>query len=252
MTPASSPKFQPILEGISVREAAIKLQDWFKVESGKDPPSEKKDQATNEDPSETPQAPENKPLTFRLKNLDPGHPYLESRGLSGKAIAYFGLGYCPRGIMAGRIAIPIHNECGDLVAYAGRTVEEASEENPKYKLPPNFKKNLVVFNLHQVEGDHLILVEGFFDVFALWEAGICNAAALMGSSMSEEQEALILERVGKQGRVTLMFDGDEAGQTCTKEVTTRLIQKIHLRMIMLKEGQQPDNLTTMEIQDLLG
>src|SRR5215469_5318005 len=50
--------------------------------------------------------PVNPPLTFQLK-LDPSHPYLVERGLSTEQIAEFGLGYCSRGSMAGRICFPI-------------------------------------------------------------------------------------------------------------------------------------------------
>jgi len=243
--------FVALKEDISVREAALKIQTWFNLETGKDPPQEKEEPDPPSAEKAEKDAP-NPPLTFRLKNLEPDHPYLEARGLTEEAIDYFGLGFCSRGMMQGRIAIPIHNERRELVAYAGRTVTEISKENPKYKLPPNFKKSLVVYNLHQVHGDHLVLVEGFFDVFRLWQAGVKNAVALMGSSMSVEQEVLILEKIGIHGRLTLVFDGDDAGQTCTKEVAARLIQKIHLKLIMLKEGDQPDSLTEEKIHSLLG
>ena len=243
--------FVALKEDISVREAALKIRNWFNLETGKDPPQEKEEHASpSADDAEKDAL--NQPLTFRLKNLEPDHSYLEARGLTEEAIDYFGLGYCSRGMMQGRIAIPIHNESRELVAYAGRTVTEISEENPKYKLPPNFKKSLVLYNLHQVHADHLVLVEGFFDIFALWQAGVKNAVALMGSSLSPEQEVLILEKIGTRGRLTLMFDGDDAGQTCTKEVAARLIQKTHLKLIMLKEGDQPDSLTEEKIHSLLG
>ncbi len=55
----------------------------------------------------------NPPLTFELKNLDSKHPYLNGRGLDQKTIAIFGLGYCNRGLMQGRIVIPLHNEQGE-------------------------------------------------------------------------------------------------------------------------------------------
>src|SRR5205085_837549 len=79
--------------------------------------------------------PINPPLTFALK-LEPRHSYLEERGLSPDMIAEFGLGYCRRGSMAGRICIPIHNDQGELVAYAGRWPEDdPPDEIERYKLP---------------------------------------------------------------------------------------------------------------------
>ena len=69
-------------------------------------------------PSEAPAAsdePINPPLPFALK-LDPAHPYLDERGIGPELVALFGLGFCSRGSMAGRICIPIHNQLGELVA----------------------------------------------------------------------------------------------------------------------------------------
>jgi hypothetical protein len=53
----------------------------------------------------------NKPLGFAL-TVDPSHPYLSERGIPPELVEAFGLGYCEKGIMAGRVCIPIHNETG--------------------------------------------------------------------------------------------------------------------------------------------
>jgi len=57
------------------------------------------------------------------------------------------------------------------------------------------------------------VVEGFFALFELWQTGFKNVAALMGSSMSPEQEELIVEAVGKDGQAILMFDGDKRARS---------------------------------------
>ncbi len=58
-----------------------------------------------------------------------------------KLVAEFGLGYCSRGVMAGRICIPIHNAAGELVAYAGRWPgDDVPEESERYQLPKKFEK----------------------------------------------------------------------------------------------------------------
>ena len=117
--------------------------------------------------TEAPQAKVNTPLKFALKSLDPDHPYLAERGFTSETVAHFGVGLCTgKGIMAGRIAIPIHNEHGELVAYAGRWPGIPPEGEGKYKLPPGFHKSLVVFNLHRArdyaKDSGLIVVEGCF------------------------------------------------------------------------------------------
>jgi hypothetical protein len=98
-----------------------------------------------------PSAPENsapnKPLKFRLDKLAQDHPSLAERGLTRETIIDFGIGFCGKGMMADRIAIPIHNTEGEVVAYAGRWPGEAPEGTPKYKLPQGFRKSLELFNI---------------------------------------------------------------------------------------------------------
>src|SRR6476660_7976873 len=137
-------------------------------------------------------APENRPLSFTLRNIDHQHPYIRSRGLSEPMARYFGVGhYKGSGFLRGRVVIPIHNELGELVAYSGRAIDQTE---PKYRLPAGFRKSHVLFNLHRVirsGGRTLILVEGFFDTFRIHQAGHHNVAALMGSSLSLRQSDLI-------------------------------------------------------------
>jgi len=199
----------------------------------------------------------NPPLKFALKSLDPAHPYLIERGFTMETIAHFGVGLCTgKGIMAGRIAIPIHNEQGELVAYAGRWPGNPPDGEGKYKLPTGFHKSLVVYNLHrakdQAKDQGLIVVEGFFDCMRLHQAGISNVVALMGSSLSDQQEALIVAAVGLQGKVALMFDEDEAGWKGREEALSRLSSRVHVKVIGLgEEGSQPDTMPEAEMKRYL-
>jgi DNA primase len=110
--------------------------------------------------------------------LDPSHPHLvKERGLKPETAALFGLGYCARGILRGTIAIPVHDEDGDLVAYAGRRLKSADiRELGKYKLPKGFRKDLVLYNLERAKSlprdEGLVLVEGFFATATLHERGL--------------------------------------------------------------------------------
>jgi DNA primase len=258
------------MENVEIREAAILIAKWFKLPLK---PSQKGSQrrlkaSQSEEKAQNdiryqkaqknfPEGQINPPLTFTLKLKGDYKFYLQKRGLKPETIKYFGLGYCNRGLMKGRIAIPIHDEKGQLVAYAGRVVNEReiSKENPKYKLPEGFKKSLVLFNLHRAirkikQKNKVILVEGFFDCFRVWQAGIENVIALMGSEMSEVQEKLIVETVGKEGRVILFFDSDVAGRECTKKVIERLVNQVYVKAIYLPNGQ-PDKLKEKEIKRLL-
>ncbi|MGA7410202.1 MAG: hypothetical protein WBW33_06935 [Bryobacteraceae bacterium] len=83
--------------------------------------------------------------------------------------------------MSGRLVIPIHNERGELVAYAGRSIDGSE---PRYKLPAGFRKSQVLFSLHRVTGPDVIVVEGFFDCMKVWQAGHQAVVSLMGSKGS--------------------------------------------------------------------
>ncbi len=159
--------------------------------------------------------------------------------------------------MERRVVIPIHNEKGELIAYAGRYPGDPPEGELEYELPPKFKESLVVFNLNRVkdmgEDKGLILVEDFFDVFNLWQAGCKNVVALMGTSMSDEQERLIVEAVGEKGKVALIFDSSEAGKSGSQDALARLASQVYVKLINLgKEGLQPDSLSKEKIKKLLG
>ena len=165
----------------------------------------------------------------------------------------FEIGYCTRGMMRGRIAIPIHDQEGILVGYAGRAISaELAKEKGKYRFPSNeqgFYKSHLVFNLHRAKDKGpLIVVEGFFDCMAVHQAGFENVVALMGSSLSAEQELLLL---GHSDRLALMLDGDEAGTKCKRDIWQRLVRKAYIRDIHLEDGEQPDTIPADRIRELL-
>jgi DNA primase len=194
------------------------------------------------EPPAAPEGPINPPLTFRLK-LDPTHPYLTERGVPPEVVETFGLGFCARGMMKGRICIPIHNEDGELVAYAGRWPGDsgwpAGEE--KYKLPPGFRKSHVLFGLDRVSPGYegSVLVEGFFSVFRLYAFRGVQGIALMGCSISDEQIELLARRTT---HVTVLLDGDAAGRAARKEVVARLAERMSVYAPLLPEGASPDTL----------
>lgn len=199
---------------------------------------------------------ENPPLDFELKHLQPEHPYLSERGLTAETIQTFGLGFCAKGLLTGRIAIPIHNPDGQLVAYAGRWPGLPPEGKEKYKLPRGFKKSLEIFNLHralaQPAEQPLVVVEGFFDCLNLWQHGIKRVLALMGSSLSAAQEALLRQHLTPQSRVLVMLDEDDAGRRGRDDIAARLapFAFVHVHRFE-EEGAQPDQLKAEEVAQLL-
>jgi DNA primase len=230
----------------SRRQAALLIKDWFGVPSEVTlaphtaPAAESAAAVEEVTPAkDATEEPINPPLTFTFKHLDTRHPYLKDRGLSEATIDFFGLGHhAGKGIMHNRVVIPIHNEQGELVAYAGRWPADTGwpDGSQKYALPPGFRKSHVLFNLHRAREharEGLIVVEGFFTVFEFWQRGRKNVVALMGSSMSAEQERLIVETVGPKGRVLLALDNDEAGRRGSADALHRLSSQVFVREMAL-------------------
>jgi DNA primase len=239
--------FVAAMEKCSVRDAGVKLNEWFAVPS-EAPAAAKLEQTQSGGVSTV--AKVNKPLTFQLKDVDHEHAYLKERGLTAETAQVFGVGYFGgKGSMHGRIVIPIHNEHGDLVAYAGRAIDGSE---PRYKLPAGFHKSLELFNLHRATGDRknqgcVVVVEGFFDCIKVAQAGFA-CVALMGSSMSAQQEGLLAHHFNK---VCLLLDGDEAGKTATDECLLRLGPRMWVRVANVPDVKQPDQLSAEELRQLL-
>jgi DNA primase len=237
--------FVAAMEKCSVRDAAIKLTEWFTVSAEPAAAQLKEKTADSGGGVGDTKTAANKPLNFQLKSVDCSHPYLADRGISKETAEAFGVGFFSgKGFMNGRIVIPIHNQHGELVAYAGRAVDGSE---PRYKLPAGFHKSLELFNLHRVTGPGVVLVEGFFDCMKVHQAGF-PTVALMGSSFSEAQQELL---VAKFERVVVMLDGDEPGRLATAECVRRLASRIWVRAAVVPEGKQPDQLSSEELRQIL-
>lgn len=252
--------FVVVMENCSVREAAVKLHEWFlNVDS-----SESVDTQTSDSSDEINSAAAklvagkkeevttgNRPLSFRLTGIDIEHQYITTRGITKESAECFGVGLFPgRGSMSGRVVIPISNERGELVAYAGRAVDDAE---PKYKLPAGFKKSEVLFNLDRVlklpeSQNPIIVVEGFFDCMKVHQAGFPKVVALMGSSMSEAQRNCLITFK----HIVLFLDGDEAGERASASIAAELVTTSFVKVLQLARGQQPDQLSVEQIQAVLG
>jgi DNA primase len=207
----------------------------------------------------------NAPLDFELKGLDPSHPYLINRGFTAETIERFGLGYCSRGLLANRIAIPLHDAEGKLLGYAGRVTDDEaiSEENPRYKFPGRrkrkgviheFRKSTLVYRHHLRnfnEDNDLIVVEGFASVWWLTQAGLTEVVATMGASCSAEQRDAILSLVWPNRRLFIFTDGDAAGDRCAQEIFAHVGPHRFVRWIRLKDGKQPTDFSPAELWEVL-
>ena len=210
-----------------------------------------KEEAPNEEAAAPPDISENTPLSFSLK-LDPEHPYLTAR-TSKAAIATFGLGFCGRGIMQKRIAIPIHNPQGELVAYAGRWASDDlpdDDDIPRYRLPKQFHKQLEVFNVHRLPNpvDAVVLVESYWSVFRLHQLGVAVVSP-MGRAVSEQQRDVLLAR--GVTHITVLFDGDDAGRMGTEKTVALLAPHCFVRAPEVPDGFKPHSADEASIKKLV-
>ena len=170
--------FVAAMEGSSIREAALRLQAYgddrgilvAPVAIGR--PERK---------LVTKKRSIHPPLGFALE-LDRRHPYLARRGIDDATADHFGVGYCRgRGLLSGRVAIPVYDQDGRLVAYCGRVVDGGE---PRYRFPSGFAKSQVWFHDDRARTagrDQVIVVEGFFDCMRVYQAGFPCVVARMGA-----------------------------------------------------------------------
>lgn len=235
------------METCRLREAALRLQARW----GHEAALGRSDQLVSERNSagSTPPTPPKLPFSLHLSG---GHAYLDQRGIDRRTAMLFEVGYyAGRGFLHDRIVFPIHDQRGNLVGYAGRSLDDSE---PRYRFPAGFHKSWVVYNLHRALGTPTsqagrgIVVEGFFDCLKVDQAGYANVVALMGTSLSEVQ-AQLLEQHFRE--LVLMLDGDEAGQRASRVMAARLRGTLTLHIGQVPEGRQPDQLSHTEIQRIL-
>jgi DNA primase len=200
-------------ENVNLRAAAVKLDLWFELGlAAEAPPPAAPPSVSAGAPLPKDENPSgaNPPLTFTLKTLDPNHASLSTLGLRTSTLTDFGAGYCSKGLLKGRLAIPVHNSGGELVAYAGLAV--SGDGTPRYLFPPNFHPELEVFNLHRLvesaEGDSpLYLVPEIEGALRLSEAEVIPVLGLFDGALSAEQEAAIKGALTLYERLILVGDG---------------------------------------------
>jgi len=256
-------KFDPAKPD-DVRRAALLLSERYNIASEKPQTAAVKRAPTNTTAQAKGPTVVNAVLDFTLKGLDPEHPYLLKRGFTPETISHFELGFCSRGLMKDRIAIPLRNAAGQLVGYAGRVIDESliTQENPKYRFPSarthegktfEFSKSLFLYNGSAVgsPAEDLVIVEGFTATWWLVQNGFPRTVALMSATVSPEQIALIVGMVPRRGRLWVLTDGNQAGHFCAESLLKQLAPYRFIRWPVLKDGKRPVDCNANELRSLL-
>lgn len=237
------------IEGVSIRNGALKIQEWFEEREAQGEPDDADTSACQEtvghaSPDTDDTRPSdarslvslNPPLSFTLKSLDPEHPYLEAQGLDRLTIDEFGIGYCAKGIMRDHVAIPIHSIDGQLVAYMGCKVSESDcGVTGKFKFPKNFDRSCELFNLFRASAtasdDPLVIVNNPFVCMKLWQAGMRNVVMLLENDISTHHEALLGSTLGRHNRVQLFLDPALCSAEEMRQLTVALAELYYLKTV---------------------
>lgn len=208
---------------------------------------------------------------------NPGYTYMQKRGIQDKTIKKFGLGYAEdswdslykyfkeKGVdekilvelgllsqkgdryydkFRNRVIFPIINTAGKVIGFGGRALD--NEAMPKYLNSPEsrvFQKKNNLYALNSTRQDigkeaMAIIVEGYMDVISLYQSGVRNVAASLGTALTENQAKLI-NRYTKN--VVLSYDADAAGQKAAlRGIDVLKGENCKVKVLHVTDGKDPD------------
>ncbi|MBS9337905.1 DNA primase [Fructobacillus parabroussonetiae] len=145
-----------------------------------------------------------------------------------------------------RVVWPIKNDRGQVLGFSGRSLDP---DNPaKYMNSPEspfFNKGKLLYNLDQSKGNirsgqAAMIFEGFMDVISAAMAGVGGAVATMGTALTEEHVRTLAKLNDK---ITLVYDGDAAGQKAAKRsipLIRSVAPEVEIGVIALADNRDPD------------
>ncbi len=211
------------------------------------------------------------------KGPNPGLTYAAGRGLTKETLHTFGIGYAPdewtglydtlkaKGItedkmmklglisqsgkryydkFRNRLIFPIQNTAGKIIGFGGRILGDGQPKYLNSQETPVFQKKNNLYGLYQskaeaVKEDKIVLVEGYMDAVSLYQGGIHNVAASLGTALTENQVRL-LKRYTKNAY--LCYDSDEAGiRAALRGMDIFQAEGMDVRVLHVTEGKDPDD-----------
>ena len=170
------------------------------------------------------------------------HGFTEEELLASCLIGKSDRGYYDK--FRNRLMIPIRDERGRFIAFGGRVLDDSK---PKYINSPEnivYSKGRNLFGLNVArEGVHgplkrLLIVEGYMDAISLYQRGITNVVASLGTALTDSQGRL-LRRNTEQ--VILGYDADGAGQQAIiRGMEILKSMDIDIRILQISGAKDPD------------
>ena len=223
----------------------------------------------------------------QLQENDKAKTYLDQRGVDDSIRTQFSIGYAPDGFSAlkdalgtderriklldktgmlsksdngrvydkfrDRVMFPIHDRRGRVIAFGGRVL--AKDDGPKYLNSPEtpvFHKGRELYGLWQVRQanqkiERLVVVEGYMDVVSLFQYGVTQAVATLGTATTPDHAELLFRN---SPDVYFCFDGDAAGQRAAwkalESVLPRMKDGRQAFFLFLPDGEDPDSIVRSE------
>ncbi len=210
------------------------------------------------------------------ESKNPGYSYMKQRGIEDAILKKFGIGFADEswdslynhfksngvgekilvelGLLSekngkyydkfrNRVMFPIINTAGKVIGFGGRAI---AGQEPKYLNSPENrifqkKNNLYALNICKqdiAKQNSAILVEGYMDVISLYQAGVHNAIASLGTALTENQAKLI-KRYTKN--VILSYDADQAGRKAAmRGIDVLGGQDCKVKVLHVTDGKDPD------------
>ncbi|NCT86981.1 DNA primase [Stenotrophomonas acidaminiphila] len=226
----------------------------------------------------------------QLEGSDKALAYLDGRGVDADTRARFCIGYAPDGYSAlkdalgkderrmklldrvglfskndrghvydkfrDRVMFPIFDRRGRVIAFGGRVMQK--DDGPKYLNSPEtalFHKGRELYGLWQVRQanqkiERLIVVEGYMDVVSLFQFGVTQAVATLGTATTPDHAELLFRNAPD---VYFCFDGDAAGRRAAwralESVLPRMKDGRQAFFLFLPDGEDPDTIVRKEGAD---
>ncbi|MBK6935575.1 MAG: DNA primase [Chitinophagaceae bacterium] len=146
----------------------------------------------------------------------------------------------------GRVIFPVHNHSGKVVGFGARILK-GNDKAPKYiNTPENeiYIKSKILYGSYFArqaidKADECLLVEGYTDVVSLHQAGIENAVASGGTSLTPDQLRLIKKYTNN---LTIVYDGDTAGvKAALRGLDLALEEGLNVKLVLIPDNEDPDS-----------
>ena len=191
-------------------------------------------------------------LGYAPDSFDALRTYLAEQGYTDKDMLTAGLVKENNGKIydrfRDRVIFPIINVRGRVIGFGGRIMNNEADVNgykpAKYlnsSQTPVFDKgsNLFSLNLAKNSGERsIILCEGYMDVISVYQAGVHNITATLGTALTEKQAKLLKSYTDE---VVLCYDSDEAGQKATMRAIDIIMSAgLRAKVLRLAGAKDPD------------